>query len=64
MAISERELRCLDNTRLFESLISFAEMIEELPDEIVLIPRRRSCKVKYDYDYRVVVANIRNERYA
>ena len=49
---SESELMCLARARLWESLMSFASLFDEED-----LPRRRSCKVKYDYDYRVVVAN-------
>jgi hypothetical protein len=51
---SERELMCLARIKLMESLIPFVALFNE--DEVVL-PRRRACKVKYDYDWRVVVAN-------
>ena len=51
---SESELMCLYRARLWESLIPFVAQFDE--DEVVL-PRRRACKVKYDYDWRVVIAN-------
>jgi hypothetical protein len=46
---------CLARARLWESLIPFVAQFDEEDD----LPRRRSCKVKYDYDWRVVVANAR-----
>lgn len=46
---------CLARARLWESLIPFVDLFEEEEE----LPRRRSCKVKYDYDWRVVVANTR-----
>jgi hypothetical protein len=56
--LSERELKHLYNAQLFESLIPFVVLFEE--DEETPLPRRRSCKVKYEYDFRVAVANARS----
>ena len=50
---SERELMCKVRARLWESLIPFVDLFEEEEN----LPRRRSCKVKYDFDWRVVIAN-------
>ena len=43
---------CLSRARLWESLIPFVSLFDEED-----LPRRRACKIKYDYDWRVVVAN-------
>ena len=48
---------CLARARLWESLIPFVALFDEdEDDDEVVMPRRRACKVKYDYDWRVVVA--------
>ena len=49
----ESELMCLPRARLWASLIPFVDLFDEEEE----LPRRRSCKVKYDFDWRVVVAN-------
>ena len=46
---------CLARARLWEGLIPFVDLFDEEEE----LPRRRSCKVKYDYGWRVVVANER-----
>lgn len=61
MAESEKERAYLDNARLFESLVPFAAMMEEEDSDPPALPRRRSCKVKYEYDFHVVVASSRSE---
>jgi hypothetical protein len=38
--------------KIWESLIPFVALFDE--DEEDDLPRRRACKVKYDYDWRVV----------
>jgi hypothetical protein len=49
---------CLARAKLWESLIPFVALFDEYEVER---PRRRACKVKYDYDWRVVVAKERRE---
>ena len=51
---SESELMCLARARLWKSLIHFVSMFDEDENDL---PRRRACKVKYDFDWRVVIAN-------
>jgi hypothetical protein len=36
-------------------------MMEEEDSDPPALPRRRSCKVKYEYDFHVVVASSRSE---
>jgi len=64
---TERELTCLYRTKLWEGLISFAELFEESDHDrsndhrnhqgpvaqIVERPPKKKA-VKYEYDYRVV----------
>jgi hypothetical protein len=51
----------LARIKMFEDLLPFVAMFDEEAE--ATLPRRRGVKVKYDYDWRVVVANSRENVY-